>query len=149
MRAVIQRVKNARVKVNGRIIGSIGPGLLLFLGIGREDTHNDADYLVDKSINLRIFEDKEGKLNLSLLDVAGEMLVVSQFTLMADCRQGRRPSFSAAQEPERAKELYLYFIRQVKEKGVSIATGEFQSIMDVNILNHGPVTVLLDSKKAF
>lgn len=149
MRAVLQRVKSAQVAIGDRIIGKIGHGMVLFLGIGREDTYRDADYLVDKSVNLRIFEDKEGKLNLSLLDLGKEILVVSQFTLMADSRQGRRPSFVAAEEPIRAKELYLYFVQKLKEQGMSVATGEFQTCMDVNLVNQGPVTILLDSKKAF
>ena len=149
MRAVIQRVKSAHVEVAGRILGKIGHGLVLFLGVSRDDTLKDADYLIDKSLNLRIFEDNDGKLNLSLLDVGGEILAISQFTLMADSRQGRRPSFIAAEEPERAKERYLYFVQQLREKGVPVATGEFQARMDVSLINHGPVTILLDSKKTF
>ena len=149
MRAVIQRVKNAQVVVDNRVIGKIGSGLLVFLGVEHEDTHQDADYLIDKSIHLRIFEDKEGKMNLSLLETGGEILLVSQFTLMADCRKGRRPSFVAAAEPEKANELYQYFFQQVKKKGVFVATGEFRSMMEVSIINHGPVTVLIDSKKVF
>ena len=149
MRAVIQRVKNGQVIVDNRVTGKIGSGLLVFLGIGREDNRQDVDYLVDKSVYLRIFEDKEGKMNLSLLEAGGDMLIVSQFTLMADCRKGRRPSFFAAAEPEEANELYQYFIQRVKEKGITVATGEFQSLMEVSLVNHGPVTILLDSKKVF
>ena len=149
MRAVIQRVKSAQVIVNEKIIGSIGFGLLVLLGISREDNCVDADYLVEKTINLRIFDDQDGKMNRSLLDVGGEMLIVSQFTLIADCRKGRRPSFTAAAEPAEAKKLYQYFIERVKEKGITVATGEFQALMEVGLINNGPVTILMDSKKVF
>jgi D-aminoacyl-tRNA deacylase len=149
MRAVIQRVKNAQVIVSEKIIGSIASGLLVLLGISREDNSDDADYLVEKTINLRIFDDQDGKMNRSLLDVGGEMLIVSQFTLIADCRKGRRPSFTAAAEPAEAKNLYQYFIERVKEKGIAVASGEFQAVMEVGLINHGPVTILMDSKKVF
>jgi D-tyrosyl-tRNA(Tyr) deacylase len=149
MRAVLQRVNSAQVIVSNRVIGKIGPGLLVFLGISREDDRQDVDYLVDKTTNLRIFEDQEGKMNVSILDFGGSMLIVSQFTLLADCRKGRRPSFIAAAEPEKALELYQYFIEQVKKKGIYVATGEFQALMEVSLVNHGPVTILLDSKKVF
>jgi len=149
MRAVSQRVKSAQVIVNEKIIGSIGFGLLVLLGISREDNCDDADYLVEKTINLRIFDDQDGKMNRSLLDVGGEMLIVSQFTLSADCRKGRRPSFTAAAEPAEAKKLYQYFIERVKEKGITVATGEFQALMEVGLINNGPVTILMDSKKVF
>ena len=149
MRAVLQRVNSAQVMVNNRVIGKIGPGLLVFLGVSREDDRHDVDYLVDKTTNLRIFEDQEGKMNISILDFGGSMLIVSQFTLLADCRKGRRPSFIAAAEPEKALELYQYFIEQVKKKGIYVATGEFQALMEVSLVNHGPVTILLDSKKVF
>ena len=149
MRAVIQRVKSAQVIVNEKIIGSIGFGLLVLLGISREDNCDDADYLVEKTINLRIFDDQDGKMNRSLLDVGGEMLIVSQFTLIADCRKGRRPSFTAAAEPAEAKKLYQYFIERVKEKGITVATGEFQALMEVGLINNGPVTIIMDSKKVF
>jgi len=149
MRAVIQRVKSAQVIVNEEIIGSIGFGLLVLLGISREDNCDDANYLVEKTINLRIFDDQEGKMNRSLSDVGGEMLIVSQFTLIADCRKGRRPSFTAAAEPPEAKKLYQYFIERVKEQGITVATGEFQTLMEVGLINNGPVTILMDSKKAF
>jgi D-aminoacyl-tRNA deacylase len=149
MRAVIQRVKSAQVIVNEKIIGSIGFGLLVLLGISREDNRDDADYLVEKTSNLRIFDDQDGKMNRSLLDVGGEMLIVSQFTLSADCRKGRRPSFTAAAEPAEAKKLYQYFIERVKEKGITVATGEFQALMEVGLINNGPVTILMDSKKVF
>jgi D-tyrosyl-tRNA(Tyr) deacylase len=149
MRAVSQRVKSAQVIVNDKIIASIGFGLLVLLGISREDNCDDADYLVEKTINLRIFDDQDGKMNRSLLDVGGEMLIVSQFTLIADCRKGRRPSFPAAAEPAEAKKLYQYFIERVKEKGITVATGEFQALMEVGLINNGPVTILMDSKKVF
>jgi D-aminoacyl-tRNA deacylase len=149
MRAVIQRVKSAQVIVNEKIIGLIGFGLLVLLGISREDNCEDADYLVEKAINLRIFDDQDGKMNRSLLDVGGEMLIVSQFTLIADCRKGRRPSFAAAAEPSEAKKLYQYFIERVKENGIAVATGEFQALMEVGLINNGPVTILMDSKKVF
>jgi D-tyrosyl-tRNA(Tyr) deacylase len=149
MRAVSQRVKSAQVIVNEKIIGSIGFGLLVLLGISREDNCDDADYLVEKTINLRIFDDQDGKMNRSLLDVGGEMLIVSQFTLIADCRKGRRPSFAAAAEPAEAKKLYQYFFERVKEKGITVATGEFQALMEVGLINNGPVTILMDSKKVF
>lgn len=149
MRAVLQRVTSAQVMASERVVGKIGAGLLVFLGISREDSPRDADYLVEKSIHLRIFEDKEGKMNRSLLDIGGAMLVVSQFTLLADCRKGRRPSFIAAAEPGKALDLYRYFIEQVEKKGVPAATGEFQALMEVSVVNNGPVTLLLDSKKEF
>jgi D-tyrosyl-tRNA(Tyr) deacylase len=149
MRAVIQRVKSAQVIVNEKIIGSIGFGLLVLLGISREDNYDDADYLVEKTVNLRIFDDQDGKMNRSLLDVGGEMLIVSQFTLIADCRKGRRPSFTAAAEPAEAKNLYQYFIERLKEKGITVAIGEFQALMEVGLINNGPVTILMDSKKVF
>ena len=149
MRAVIQRVKSAQVIVNEKIIGSIGFGLLVLLGISREDNCDDADYLVEKTINLRIFDDQDGKMNRSLLDVGGEMLIVSQFTLIADCRKGRRPSFTAAAEPAEAKNLYQYFIERLKEKGITVAIGEFQALIEVGLINNGPVTILMDSKKVF
>jgi D-aminoacyl-tRNA deacylase len=149
MRAVIQRVKSAQVIVNEKIIGSIDFGLLVLLGVSREDNCVDADYLVEKTINLRIFDDQDGKMNRSLLDIGGEMLIVSQFTLIADCRKGRRPSFTAAAEPAQAKKLYQYFIERVKKKGITVAIGEFQAVMEVGLINNGPVTILMDSKKVF
>ncbi|MCX8012225.1 MAG: D-aminoacyl-tRNA deacylase [Desulfobacterota bacterium] len=149
MRAVIQRVKSAKVEVDSRVIGKIGPGLLVFLGVSREDNNEDVDYLVEKTINLRVFDDEEGKLNLSLLDTQGEILLVSQFTLLADCRKGRRPSFVDAASPELAQKLYNYFIEQIKRRKIPIATGEFQARMEIFLINNGPVTILLDSKKRF
>ena len=149
MRAVLQRVKSARVIASGREVGKIGLGLLVFLGVSHEDSHRDADYLAEKSIHLRIFEDEEGKMNLSLMETGGALLVVPQFTLLADCRKGRRPSFVAAAHPEKARELYGYFVEQVEKKGIPVATGEFQAVMEVSLVNHGPVTVLLDSRRVF
>jgi D-tyrosyl-tRNA(Tyr) deacylase len=147
LRAVLQRVDKARITVDDRLISSIEQGLLVFLGVEKGDGHEDADYLLDKIINLRIFEDRKGKLNLSLLDVSGEMLVVSQFTLLGDCRKGRRPSFIAAEEPGRAKLLYDYFIAKGSERPARIAGGEFQAMMKVELTNDGPVTIIIDSKK--
>jgi len=149
MRSVVQRVDRARVCVEDRIISSIGKGILVFLGIEKGDSKNDADYLHEKIINLRIFEDIEEKMNLSLLDISGEMLVVSQFTLLGDCRKGRRPSFVAAEEPEEAKKLYEYFICKAKEKISHVGAGEFKAMMKIESVNDGPVTMLLDSKKIF
>ena len=149
MRAVIQRVKNARVEVSGRITGEIGKGLLIFLGVGDEDSEKDCEYLADKIANLRIFPDENDLMNLSSLDIGVDMLVVSQFTLWGDCRKGRRPSFAKAAKPERAKELYEFFIGALKKTGLKIAAGEFQEMMDVYLINDGPVTILLDSSRIF
>ena len=149
MRAVVQRVKEARVVVDDRTVGSIGQGLLVFLGVEQVDDQKDADYLVSKIINLRIFKDSEQKFNLSLRDVKGELLVVSQFTLLGDCRKGRRPSFTDAALPEKARSLYDYFITSVASHNLSVASGEFQAVMDVYLVNDGPVTMLLDSKRRF
>lgn len=149
MRAVIQRVKEAQVEVSGRTVGAIGRGLLVLLGIENSDVEGDADYLVSKIVHLRIFEDGDQKFNLSLKDVGGAVLVVSQFTLLGDCRKGRRPSFDAAARPEQARPLYEYFIGSLKTASLTVAAGEFQASMEVFLVNDGPVTVLLDSKKAF
>ena len=149
MRAVIQRVSSASVKVDGATVGAIGRGLLVLLGVSVDDDERDADHLVDKSLNLRVFEDDDGKMNLSLTDIGGELLVVSQFTLYGDARKGRRPSFIKAAEPERANELYEYFALKIKEKLGSVETGRFQAMMDVELVNDGPVTILLDSFKQF
>lgn len=149
MRAVIQRVSRARVRVNGQTTGEIGPGLLILLGVGQGDTSKEADYLLDKIIHLRIFEDPEGKMNLSLLDAGGELMVISQFTLYADCRKGRRPSFTDAGPPGEAQKLYDYFVTAARTRGVKVATGIFQAIMEVELVNSGPVTILLDSSKNF
>lgn len=147
MRAVVQRVSHAKVTVDDRTTGKIGRGLLVLLGVAERDTEQDADYLVDKVLNLRIFEDNDQKMNLSLLDVRGELLVVSQFTLYGDTRRGRRPSFINAAAPEKANELYEYFVAKSRELVSKVATGEFQAMMDVELVNDGPVTIILDSEK--
>jgi len=146
MRAVVQRVDRAAVSVGGKNISSIQQGILAFVGVEKGDTTKDADYLVDKIINLRIFEDAEGKMNLSLLDKNGELMVISQFTLLGDCRKGRRPSFYQAEEPINAKVLYDYFVLKSRDKIHKIGTGEFQAMMKIDLLNDGPVTLLLDSR---
>ena len=145
MRAVLQRVKQARVSAEGKVIGEIKQGLLCFVGVGKGDQEADADYLAAKIPQLRIFEDAGGRFNRSLLDIKGEILVVSQFTLFGDCRKGRRPSFSDAAEPEQARELYQRFVTKLKENAVPVATGEFQAHMAVELVNDGPVTFLLDT----
>lgn len=149
MRAVVQRVKKSRVAVDGSIAGEIGKGLTVLLGVGQEDSGRDIDYLADKIINLRIFEDNNGKMNLSLLEVGGELLVVSQFTLYGDCRKGRRPGYDRAARPETAKALYEGFVEKCRGFGVKVQTGIFQAEMLVDISNDGPVTLLLDSKREF
>lgn len=150
MRAVIQRVQSSSVTVDGEVIAEIGRGFNLLLGIKEDDTEKDMDYIIQKAVNLRVFEDEEGKMNLSLLDVGGELLVVSQFTLYGDCRKGRRPSFSRSGPVGAAKQKYEQFIEKIKQQPVSrIETGEFQADMQVNIVNDGPVTLLLDSEKQF
>ena len=149
MRTVIQRVKSASVTVDGKVISEIRGGLLIFLGVAQEDTAADVDYLASKIANLRIFEDDEGRMNRSLLEVGGEALVVSQFTLYGDCRKGRRPSFTAAARPEKADALYQEFMRAMAKIGVPVKAGVFQAMMDVELINDGPVTMLLDSRKLF
>jgi D-tyrosyl-tRNA(Tyr) deacylase len=149
MRAVVQRVSRARVTVGSEITGEIGRGLLVLLGVGAGDTRADADYLADKTIGLRIFEDAGGKMNLSVGEVAGAVLVVSQFTLYGDVRRGKRPSFDAAAPPEQARELYEYFVGKIRAAGLRSETGRFQEMMQVELVNEGPVTILLDSAKTF
>jgi len=149
MRVVVQRVTKARVTVEGETVGTCGQGLVLLMGFGQEDTQADVRYMVDKIVNLRIFPDSSAKMNLSLKEVAGSMLVVSQFTLYGDCRQGRRPGFSDAAPPDKAVELYNEFIDMCHAQGVPVETGCFQTNMLVEIHNDGPVTLLLDSKKEF
>jgi len=149
MRAVVQRVKRAQVTVGGEVVGRVGPGLLVLLGAGQGDGPADVDYLVEKVANLRIFEDGEGRMNRSLLEVQGGLLVVSQFTLFGDCRRGRRPSFTEALEPERAAPLCDRFVEQARAHGVTVETGRFGAMMEVELVNDGPVTLLLDSRKAF
>ena len=147
MKAVIQRVDHASVNIDGIEISRIGAGLLVLLGVEKGDGEKDADFLLDKMIQLRIFEDGEGKMNLSLLDVSGELLVVSQFTLLADCRKGRRPSFTDAAEPATATKLYEYMLSKAREKVTKVGQGQFQAMMNVGLVNHGPVTILLDSRR--
>lgn len=149
MRAVVQRVKEAKVTVRGTTTGNITAGVLIFLGVTEEDGQRDASYLADKIVNLRIFPDEEDKMNLSLLDVQGAALIVSQFTLYGDCRKGRRPSYAKAAHPHKAEELYNLFIKTVAEHDITVATGLFQAMMDVQLINDGPVTLLLDSNKDF
>ena len=149
MRVVVQRVKRAQVTVGGEVVGRVGQGLLVLLGAGQGDGPADVAWLVEKVVNLRIFEDDAGKMNRSLLDVAGALLVVSQFTLYGDCRHGRRPSFTAALEPAAAAALCDDFVRQARALGVTVATGRFGAMMDVELVNDGPVTLLLDSRKTF
>ncbi len=146
MRAVIQRVKQSSVSVDGAIVGQIGRGMLILLGVSKEDTEKDADYLADKLVNLRIFEDEAGKMNISLLENAGECLVVSQFTLYGDCRKGRRPSFTDAAPPDKANALYEYFVQLIRNKHIHAETGRFQAMMDVSLINDGPVTFIVESK---
>lgn len=147
MRAVIQRVKSAEVLVDGRVSGRIGRGLLVFVGVGRRDDERDLSYLTSKIPELRIFEDESKKFNLSLKEIGGEMLVVSQFTLYGDCRKGRRPSFTEAEDPTLAKDLYERFILRLREENIPVQTGEFQAKMEVHLINDGPVTLLLDSRR--
>lgn len=149
MRVIVQRVVKGKVTVGERTVGEIGKGCVLLLGIGKEDEARDIAYLVEKIMNLRIFEDETGKMNISLLDIRGELLVVSQFTLYGDCRKGKRPSYDKAARPEVARELYERFVRHCKEYGIKVETGEFQAMMKVEIHNDGPVTLLLDSKREF
>jgi D-aminoacyl-tRNA deacylase len=146
MRIVVQRSKKASVTVNEKVIGEIEKGLVLLVGVTHDDTIDDANYLADKIVNLRIFEDENGKMNLSLLDVGGSILSISQFTLYGDCRKGRRPNFMAAAKPEEALNLYQYFNTVLSEKNVVVETGEFGAEMDVALINDGPVTLILDSK---
>jgi len=149
MRAVVQRVKTAKVVVDQKVVGEIAKGLLVFLGVGEGDRSEDADYLASKMANLRIFSDSNDKMNLSLLEVSGEALVVSQFTLWGDSRKGRRPSFVRAADPALANRLYREFIDLLRERGIKVAEGRFQEMMDVHLVNDGPVTMLLDSEKNF
>ena len=149
MRAVVQRVSSSRVTVDNVVTGEINQGLLVLLGVTHEDTSKDVDYMIDKVLNLRIFEDENGKMNLSLKDINGELLIVSQFTLYGDCRKGRRPGFSDAARPEIAIPLYEEFIEKARKQDIKVGTGKFGADMMVDIANNGPVTILLDSQKNF
>ncbi len=146
MRAVIQRVKLSSVIVGNELVGEIGIGLLVLLGVAISDKIDDAKYVADKIVHLRIFEDEDHRLNRSLIDMGGEMLVVSQFTLLGDCKKGRRPSFVKAAPPDLANELYQQFVERVRQHGVSVKTGRFQTMMEVSLINDGPVTLIVDSK---
>jgi len=145
MRIVIQRVKEARVEVNGQVSGAIGVGLVLLLGIAKTDTHQDADYLIEKILNLRIFPDDSGKMNRSLLEMNGALLIVSNFTVYGDCRKGRRPSFDLAADPEKAQQMYQYFVEKARKLPVSVETGVFRASMSVYLVNDGPVTLECES----
>jgi D-tyrosyl-tRNA(Tyr) deacylase len=149
MRAVVQRVSRASVSVEGRVVGDVGRGLLVLLGVGQGDTEGDAGYLADKVVNLRVFPDDAGHMNLSVKEVGGGLLVVSQFTLLGDCRKGRRPGYSDAAPPEEAEALYRRFVALLAESGLPVAEGVFRAMMDVSLVNAGPVTLLLDSRKLF
>ena len=149
MRAVVQRVKEAKVEIEGTVVGEISKGLLVFLGVGENDGEQECEYMANKIVNLRIFPDENDLMNLSLMDIDGAALVVSQFTLWGDCRKGRRPSFIDAARPEKANQLYKYFISLLKDMHINVATGKFQEMMDVHLVNDGPVTILIDSSKNF
>ncbi|AOT72826.1 D-aminoacyl-tRNA deacylase [Geosporobacter ferrireducens] len=149
MRAVVQRVTQAAVVVDGKRVGEIQKGFLVLLGVEESDDLKDVEYMTDKITNLRVFEDENDKMNLSLIDIQGELLVVSQFTLLGDCRKGRRPSFSSAARPEQANQLYLLFVEQCRAKGIKVETGVFQAHMEVSLCNDGPVTMLVDSQRNF
>jgi D-tyrosyl-tRNA(Tyr) deacylase len=149
MRAVVQRVSRAQVTVNGEAAGEIGLGLLVLLGVGRDDTQADATYLAEKIAGLRVFEDADGKMNRSVQDVNGSVLAVSQFTLYGDVRRGKRPSFDASAPPEKARQLYEFFVEQIRAAGLRCETGRFQEMIKVELVNEGPVTILLDSAKEF
>ena len=149
VRAVVQRVAEASVRVAGEVVGSIGPGLVVLLGVAAGDADTDADYLADKVLNLRVFPDEAGQMNRSVLDVSGGLLVVSQFTLLGDARRGRRPSYIEAAPPEEADRLYQHFVSRLRPSGLRVATGVFRAMMDVALVNQGPVTILLDSRKTF
>lgn len=149
MRAVVQRVRRAAVTVEGRVAGTIGPGLVVLLGVGRSDGDHDADWMADKVAGLRIFADAAGQMNRSVAEAEGALLVVSQFTLFGDCRRGRRPSYIAAAEPEEARRLYLAVVDRLRRAGYTVETGEFGAMMDVELVNDGPVTLLIDSERTF
>jgi D-tyrosyl-tRNA(Tyr) deacylase len=149
LRIVVQRVKQASVRIQNETVGEIGPGLLIFLGVGQDDIEEDVSYLVEKVLHLRIFADDQSRFNLSITDIRGSLLIVSQFTLWGDCRKGRRPSFSHSAPPEKAEPLYNLFIQKAEEAGLTVAGGRFRERMEVQLINDGPVTLLLDSQKTF
>ena len=149
VRAVVQRAREASVRVDGEEVGRIGPGLVVLLGVGRDDSERDAEILAEKVLNLRVFPDAAGQMNRSVLDVRGGLLVISQFTLMGDARKGRRPSYIEAAPPEEAERLYSHFVERLRPSGLEVATGVFRAMMDVALVNQGPVTILLDSRKLF
>ena len=149
MRAIVQRVKSASVRTSEQLVSKITTGLLIFLAVSIDDQQSDIDYLTSKIANLRIFRDNDFRMNKSLLEISGQALVVSQFTLYGDCRKGRRPSFSQAAKPKRADQLYTIFADQLRKLGVDVETGVFQATMEVELINDGPVTILLDSSKLF
>jgi D-aminoacyl-tRNA deacylase len=149
MRAIVQRVSHAQVTVQGEVTGKINCGIVVLLAVGKDDEESDADYLADKIVGLRIFEDENGKMNLAASDIRGGILVVSQFTLYGDIRRGKRPSFDAAAPPQRARELYEYFVERIRSTGLACETGRFQETMQLELVNDGPVTILLDSAKTF
>lgn len=149
MRAVVQRVNYGSVEIDGKTVSEISKGLVVLLGVSEQDTLEDTKYVCEKITNLRIFEDEDEKMNLSLLDIRGEMLVVSQFTLYGDCRKGRRPNFMSAAKPDKANELYVEFVKKCKQSGLKVKTGVFQADMNVRIENYGPVTIIIDSEKNF
>ena len=149
MRAVLQRVTRANVRVEGETVGEIGPGLVVLLGVARDDAEEDARYLVEKVLNLRVFDDAEGRMNLSVAESGGALLVVSQFTLYGDVRRGRRPSWFEAAPPEMAERLYEFFVAEARRGGARVETGSFRRMMEVELVNDGPVTILLDSRKLF
>jgi D-tyrosyl-tRNA(Tyr) deacylase len=149
MRAVVQRVSKASVTVDRNVVGEIGPGLLVLLGVSATDAESDAGYLAEKIAGLRIFDDEAGKMNRSVVDISGAVLAISQFTLYGDVRRGKRPSFDDAARPDRARELYNYFVEQIRRHNLACETGQFQATMSVSLINDGPVTILLDSTKSF
>ncbi|MBI4656080.1 MAG: D-tyrosyl-tRNA(Tyr) deacylase [Elusimicrobia bacterium] len=148
MKAFIQRAKSGKVRINGQVFGEIQSGYVILLGVGHDDNEKDAELLAEKTANLRIFSNQEGKFDYSLLEVKGQALVVSQFTLMADLKKGRRPDFTKAAQPSLAEKLYLYFVQCLKNKGIEVKTGKFGSEMEVEIINHGPVTIMLDTENS-
>ena len=149
MRAVVQRVKRAEVRVNGRVVGAVGEGMVVLLGVGKEDTQEAAAALADKIVNLRIYDDQQGRMNRSILEIQGGLLCVSQFTLYGDCRKGRRPSYDRAARPDMACRLYEAFVESVRARGITVQTGQFQALMEVELVNDGPVTLVLDSERPF